>query len=132
MLTRERGNVTSVPGSLRRLRVVTIAIAVVALVLAGTLAAATPRLRVQPTSIARGGTVTVSGRGCRASDLVYLISPPFIGHAFVAHSIATRARSNGSFSRSVHIRTSIRAGRYLITARCGGGNLGVSARLRVY
>jgi hypothetical protein len=103
-----------------------------ALVLAGTLAAATPRLTVHPASVARGGTVTVSGRGCRAGDIVYLISPPFVGNAFVAHSVATRARSNGSFSRLVHIRTSIRAGRYLITARCGGGNLGLAARLRVY
>jgi hypothetical protein len=103
-----------------------------ALVLSGPLDAATPRLSVQPASVARGGTVTVSGTGCRAGDLVYLISPPFVGNAFVAHSVATRARSTGAFSRQVRIRTSIRAGRYLITARCGGGNLGVSARLRVY
>ena len=103
-----------------------------ALVLGGTVAAATPRLSVHPATVARGGTVTVSGTGCRAGDVVYLISPPFIGHAFVSHSVATRAHSNGSFSRSVRIRMSIRAGRYLITARCGGGNLGVSARLRVY
>jgi hypothetical protein len=109
-----------------------VATAGAALVLGGTVAAATPRLSVHPASVARGGTVTVSGTGCRAGDLVYLISPPFVGHAFVSHSVATRARSNGSFSRSVHIRTAIRAGRYLITARCGGGNLGVSARLRVY
>ncbi|MGZ8707928.1 MAG: hypothetical protein ACXW0R_11175 [Gaiellaceae bacterium] len=114
------------------MRIVTVATAVVALVLAGTVAAATPRLSVHPASIPRGGTVTVSGRGCRAGDLVYLISPPFVGHAFVAHSVATQARSNGSFSRNVRIRTSIRAGRYLITARCGGGNLGVAAHLRVY
>ena len=115
-----------------RLRTATIVVAVVALVLAGTLAAATPRLSVHPASIARGGTVTVSGTGCRAGDLVYLISTPFVGHAFVDHSVATQARSTGAFSRRVHIRTSIRAGRYLITARCGGGNLGVSAPLRVY
>ena len=115
-----------------RLRIGTVTTAVAALVLAATATAATPRLGVQPTSVARGGTVTVSGRGCLAGDLVYLISPPFVGHAFVAHSVATRARSNGSFSRHVRIRTHIRAGRYLITARCGGGNLGVSARLRVH
>ena len=109
-----------------------IAMAGVALVLGGTVAAATPRLSVHPASVARGGIVTVSGTGCRAGDLVYLIAPPFVGQAFVPHSVATRARSNGSFARRVHIRTSIRLGRYLITARCGGGNLGVSARLRVY
>jgi hypothetical protein len=116
----------------KQLPSVTASAALAALVLAGTVVAATPRLTVQPTSSARGGVVTVSGKGCRAGDLVYLISPPFVGHAFVAHSVATRARSNGTFSRSVHIRTSIHAGRYLITARCGGGNLGISARLRVY
>ena len=63
--------------------------AVVALVLAATVTAATPQLSVQPTSVARGGMVTVSGRGCLAGDLVYLISPPFVGNAFVAHSVAT-------------------------------------------
>jgi hypothetical protein len=105
---------------------------ILALVVAGTIAAATPRLVVHPVSVARGGTVTVSGRGCLAGDLVYLIARPFVGHAFVQHSVATRARSNGTFSRHVHIRTTIRPGRYLITARCGGGNLGVSAALRVY
>jgi hypothetical protein len=105
---------------------------VLALVVVGPITAATPRLAVHPVSVARGGTVTVSGRGCRAGDLVYLIARPFVGHAFVQHSVATRARSNGTFSRLVRIRTSIHPGRYLITARCGGGNLGVSAALRVY
>src|SRR5947207_11259941 len=94
----------------------------VALALAGSLSAATPRLAVHPSSVARGGTVRVSGKGCRGGDLVYLISPAFVGHAFVPHSVATRAGGpSGAFSRLVHIRTAIRAGRYLITARCGGG-----------
>jgi hypothetical protein len=115
-----------------RLRIGTIATAVVALVVAATVTAATPRLSVQPTSVARGGTVTVSGRGCLAGDVVYLISPPFVGNAFVQHSVATTARSNGSFSRHVRIRRYVHPGRYLITARCGGGNLGVAARLRVH
>jgi hypothetical protein len=88
-------------------------------------------IAVTPTTVPRGGTVTVSGRGCQAGDVVYLISPPFRGNAFVEHSVATRARSNGTFGRRVRIRTTVRPGRYLITARCGGGNLGVAARLRV-
>ena len=69
---------------------------VLALVVAGPVIAATPRLVVHPVSVARGGIVAVSGRGCRAGDLVYLISPPFVGHAFVQHSVATRARSKRS------------------------------------
>jgi hypothetical protein len=114
-----------------RLSTGTVAAAAVALVLVTAVSAATRRISVQPTSVARGGTVTVSGRGCLAGDTVYLISPPFVGNAFVQHSVATKARSNGSFSRRVRIRRSVRPGRYLITARCGGGNLGVAAHLRV-
>jgi hypothetical protein len=115
-----------------RLCIGTIATAVVALVVAATVTAAAPRLSVQPASVARGGTVTVSGRGCLAGDVVYLISPPFVGNAFVEHSVATKARSNGTFSRRVRIRRLVHVGRYLITARCGGGNLGVAAHLRVH
>jgi hypothetical protein len=102
-----------------------------ALALAGPVGAATRSLHVSPTTVARGGVVTVSGKGCLAGDTVYLISPPFLGNAFVQHSVATRARANGTFSRRVRIRLSARRGRYLITARCGGGNLGIAAHLRV-
>jgi hypothetical protein len=103
-----------------------------ALVAASATAAATPRLAVHPTSVVRGGHVTVSGRGCRAGDTVYLISPAFVGNAFVQHSVATPARANRTVSRIVHIRTRIHRGRYALTARCGGGNLGVAAHLTVY
>jgi len=102
-----------------------------ALALAGAAAATTRALHVSPTTVARGGVVTVSGKGCLAGDIVYLISPPFVGNAFVQHSVATRARANGTFSRRVRIRRYVRPGRYLITARCGGGNLGIAAHLRV-
>jgi len=96
-------------------------------------AAVAPSLRVHPTRVARGGRVTVSGRGCVAGDDVLLISTPFAGHAFVAHSVATQTRPpSGAFSRVVRIRINVRPGRYAITARCGGANLGVAAHLRVY
>ena len=65
-------------------------------------------------------------------DTVYLISQAFVGNAFVQHSVATTAHANGTFSRRVRIRTRIHTGRYTITARCGGGNLGVSAHLTVH
>jgi predicted lipoprotein with Yx(FWY)xxD motif len=96
-------------------------------------AAVSPSLSVRPTSVTRGGKVTVSGRGCIAGDDVFLISPPFVGHAFVPHSVATTTRlPYGSFSRQVRIRTDVRPGRYAITARCGGANLGLAAHLRVH
>lgn len=75
--------------------------------------------------------MTVYGHGCRAGDVVYLISPAFVGNAFVQHSVGTKAHANGTFSRRVLIRLHIRPGRYGITARCGGGNLGVLVHLRV-
>jgi hypothetical protein len=108
-----------------------IAVAAVGLVVASPLSASTGYLRVRPTSVARGGYVTVSGGRCLAGDTVYLISRAFIGNAFVEHSVATTARANGTFSRRVHIRRRIPARRYGITARCGGGNLGVVAYVRV-
>ncbi len=46
--------------------------------------------------------------------------------------VVTTARLNSSFSRVVRIRTDVRPGRYAITARCGGANLGVAAYLRVH
>jgi hypothetical protein len=107
------------------------AVAAFAVAAASATAAPARHLAVTPTSVARGGHVTVSGRGCRAGDVVYLISPAFVGNAFVQHSVATRAQANGHFSRRVRIRSRIGAGRYTITARCGGGNLGVAAHLRV-
>jgi hypothetical protein len=132
LLGPDQGHDDVMPGRWKGVAGLIAAATVLALAVAGPVSAATPRLVVHPVSVARGGTVTVSGRGCRAGDLVYLIARPFVGNAFVQHSVATRARSNGTFSRLVRIRTSIRPGRYLITARCGGGNLGVSAALRVY
>lgn len=95
------------------------------------IAAPAAYIHVRPSAVARGGLVTVSGGRCHAGDTVYLISPAFVGNAFVEHSVATTARRDGTFARRVRIRRHIRAGRYAITARCGGGNLGVLARLRV-
>jgi hypothetical protein len=108
-----------------------VAVAFAALMPAAPLAASTAYLRVRPTTVARGGYVTVSGGRCLAGETVYLISPAFIGNAFVQHSVATTARSNGTFSRRVHIRRRIPPRRYGITARCGGGNLGVIVYVRV-
>jgi hypothetical protein len=106
-------------------------VAAAALFLASPLSASTAYLRVRPTTVARGGRVTVSGGRCLAGDTVYLISQAFVGNAFVEHSVATTARSNGTFSRVVRIRRRIPPRRYGITARCGGGNLGVVVYLRV-
>jgi hypothetical protein len=44
--------------------------------------ASTPALRVTPSSVHRGGTVTFTGAGCRRGETVFLISGLFPGHAY--------------------------------------------------
>jgi len=92
-------------------------------------------LTVAPTSVRPGQTVLVQGvaGGCTAGDTVTILS-----HAFAAvHSFAgvpaalAEVGAAGRFSAHAAIPTSRQPGTYLITARCGGGNLGVSAKLRV-
>jgi hypothetical protein len=89
-------------------------------------------LTLRPTSVSRGSTVTFTGAGCLRGDSVFLISKLFPGHAFGgAGSIKTTARSGGHFRRAFVVRGTTAPGRYVITGRCGGGNLGVEAHLRV-
>ena len=96
--------------------------------------AAHPALHVTPTTVRPGATVRVTGNadGCPRGDTVTVISRAFRGHGFAGiGAVFTRVGAGGSFAAPAHVRIRIRPGRYAITARCGGGNLGVSARLRV-
>jgi hypothetical protein len=96
--------------------------------------AAGPSLRVTPTTAGRGQVVTFSGSvgsGCVPGDSVFLISRLFPGHAFGLGAITASVRANHHFSRHFRIRQTTRKRAYYISARCGGGNLGVLARLRV-
>ena len=95
------------------------------------LALVTATLHVTPTVAARGTLVTFTGSGCMAGDTVYLISRLFPGHAYGVGAISTRARANGHFLRRFRIRPSTPRRRYGITARCGGGNLGIVLHVRV-
>lgn len=97
--------------------------------------AVTTALTVKPGTVRRGANVLVSGvaGGCTAGDQVTIIS-----HAFAAtHSFAgvpavfARVGSAGRFSVTTRIPATRRPGTYVLTARCGGGNLGVSAHLTV-
>ncbi len=92
-------------------------------------------LTVTPATVRRGRTVLVRGvaGGCTSGDSVTLIS-----HAFPAtHSFAgvpavfAQVGSAGRFSAVTRIPATRAPGRYTVTARCGGGNLGVSAHLTV-
>lgn len=95
----------------------------------------TVALSVKPRTIHRGATALVSGvaGGCTAGDRVTIISRAFAAtHTFAGVPAAyAQVGSAGRFSAQAHIPATRRPGTYVLTARCGGGNLGVSAHLTV-
>ena len=111
------------------------AFVVAALVLSGAAAATAGRVHmvVQPATVAPGGIVAVSARSspCSARDQVILISAAFRGHAYGEGAVSGPIGRHGSFAVRTRIRAKLQPGRYLVTARCGGGNLGVSAVITV-
>jgi hypothetical protein len=110
------------------------AVAVVAL-LAGPAWAAGAAIHVSPASVPAGGTVTVSGSvpGCPVGDQVTLISKAFVPtHDFAGlPAILAPVKPGGAFSTTTRIPSARAPGSYTVTGRCGGGNLGVEAALRV-
>jgi hypothetical protein len=110
-----------------------------ALVAAGCLAtfagAAPPSLTVVPPTVRRGHTVVVKGSadGCAVGNAVTLISRAFVHtHDFAGlPAVFAKVRSGGLFKATTRIPATKKPRRYVITARCGGGNLGVTAHLRV-
>jgi hypothetical protein len=109
----------------------------VALALAATAPAfgASTSLDVTPTTVKAGHRVVVSGNanGCPEGDRVTLLSKAFSPrHEFAGvPAVFAKVTTGAHFGHSVQIPARTRPGRYTITARCGGGNLGVQAHLRV-
>jgi hypothetical protein len=110
-------------------------VALVAAAAATAAYASAPALTVTPSAVHRGHVVTLRGSadGCPVGDTVTLISRAFAHeHDFAGlPAVLTRVRSGGKFRTSTRIPATKPARRYGITARCGGGNLGVVAHLRV-
>jgi hypothetical protein len=110
-------------------------VAIAAAALAAPAVAARPTIAVDPNSVHRGQFVRVHGivPGCPRGDQVTLLSRAF-SHAHEFAGIPAVFAHVGRHHR-YFIRTRIpagrRLGRYRVSGRCGGGNLGVSARLRV-
>jgi hypothetical protein len=74
-----------------------------------------------------------SAGDCRVGNTVSILSRAFVHtHEFAGvPAVLARVRAGGSFRAKTTIpRTRLRD-RYVVTARCGGGNLGVTAHLRV-
>jgi hypothetical protein len=93
-------------------------------------------IKVSPTSVQAGKVVKVSGSvgtGCGKGDPVTLISKAFAHkHEFAGVSaIYAMPGKGGAFSTTTTIPKTRKAGTYTITGRCGGGNLGVEATLKV-
>jgi hypothetical protein len=109
----------------------------VLLALVGTAGAAglVVRLTVSPAIVHRGGTVHIRGNadGCARGDTVFVISRAFSrAHEFAGvPAVLARVRSGGAFRATTVIPRRRRPGRYGVTARCGGGNLGVLAHVTV-
>ena len=95
----------------------------------------TVSLAVTPATVRSGGTVLVHGvaGGCTSGDTVTLISHAFAAtHTFAGvPAVLAQVGSAGRFSASTRIPPTRGPGTYVVTARCGGGNLGVTAHLTV-
>jgi hypothetical protein len=121
-------------------RMLTLTAMVVGTVLAVASPASAATIVVSPATVPTAGTVTLSGDvlangtpGCAVPETVTLISGAFAGLSEFAGqgAVDLPVDATGHFSSAVTIKSSVAAGTYTITGRCGGGNLGVSASLTV-
>ena len=88
-------------------------------------------LKAAPAVVRRGGSITITGGVCAANSNAILLSKLFPGHAYGVGAINAKTGANGRFSRTYVVPNSKAPGSYTITARCGGGTLGIVARVRV-
>ncbi|HKP18960.1 MAG TPA: hypothetical protein VJT84_10800 [Gaiellaceae bacterium] len=97
-------------------------------------AAPQPSLHLGTQVAAPGASIPVSGNAgdCPVGDRVTILARAFTGPGFAGvGGPATAVRRGGSFSTVAHVSRSAAPGRYLVTARCGGGNLGFAIPLYV-
>jgi hypothetical protein len=102
---------------------------------AATAIASVPSLTLTPSSVKRGNTVLIKGSadGCTVGNTVFIISRAFVHtHDFAGlPAVLARVKSGGSFRITTRIPATKRPGRYRVTGRCGGGNLGLLKHLIV-
>jgi hypothetical protein len=118
-----------------RLRLTLSLAATLLLALSAVAFAAGTSIRVHPHRVEAGHRIHIRGSadGCPVGDRVTLLSEAFPHrHEFAGvPAVFTRVKSGGKFERRVRIPAHRAAGRYSVTGRCGGGNLGVTAHFRV-
>jgi hypothetical protein len=92
-------------------------------------------LTVTPSTVERGHLVLIRGSAgdCPVGDAVTVISRAFPRiHEFAGvPAVFAKVRAGGHFRATTRIPLRRRVGRYAVTARCGGGNLGILVRLTV-
>jgi hypothetical protein len=94
-----------------------------------------PYLIVSPTAVHRGHSVALRGWSshCPLGDPVLILSRAFVHrHDFAGvPAVYAKVLRGGHFAATMRIPPRRAAGRYRVTARCGGGNLGVNVPLDV-
>jgi hypothetical protein len=103
--------------------------------LSATAASARISLTVTPEVVFRGQFIHIKGNAgsCPVGDTVTLISHAFVAtHRFAGvPALYTKVRAGGRFGLRTQIPHHRHPGLYYITARCGGGNLGVAGHVRI-
>jgi hypothetical protein len=112
------------------------AVAIAAGVAVAPASALAASVNLSPARVTAGNQTRVFGsvgNGCPVGDTVTLLSRAFPGtHRFAGvPAVSTPVRANHRYSVKVRIPATRRGGSYRVSGRCGGGNLGVSTRLRV-
>jgi len=121
---------------MNRLRLAAAAAVTAAAFVAGASAATSAVfIHVSPSSVQRGHRVIIRGNAgpCGLGQTVTIISRAFAHtHDFAGEpAVFALVRAGGKFGIRPRIPSTRAPGSYSMTARCGGGNLGVSAHLTV-
>ncbi len=125
-----------------RMRGPLVALAAAAGVLAFAAApASAASIHVTPSNVAPGGTFQLSGDvlapdgtpGCEVPGTVTVISDAFrgLGEFAGTGAVEVPVDATGHYSIGLKLDVSAPAGTHTITARCGGGNLGVESSITV-
>jgi hypothetical protein len=117
-------------------RTTTAVFAVAALGVLPGAAVAAPTINASPNPVHAGKRVHLFGNvagGCAPGGQVTLLSFAFSHkHEFAGvPAVFARVKSNGNYSKRVRIPKSRAPKKYSIGARCGGGNFGITRKLRV-
>jgi hypothetical protein len=117
-------------------RTTTALLTVAALALLPGVALAAPTIKASPNPVHAGQRVHLFGNvggGCAPGGDVTLYSFAFSHkHDFAGiPAVFARVKSNGNYSTRTRIPKGKAPKKYTISARCGGGNFGITRKLRV-